>query len=100
MAIVGVFETAIQAGTINTTHSFSSSHNFPAPGLSIWSRPYLQSVAGESVTLNVSKFTDSSGTHTGPFVPGIFASKCTSVTFFMFTDDTVATAVLTTEIFG
>ncbi|HEX2296876.1 MAG TPA: hypothetical protein VHN37_16405 [Actinomycetota bacterium] len=104
MAIVGVWETKLYAGTIGTTETFTKQHNFAAPGLDVWSRPYLQSLTinddDASVILSVSKFTDKNGTHTGPFTPGIFGDGCTSVTFKMSTRDCIATAVLTTEIFG
>lgn len=103
MAIVGVFETELYAGTINTSETFTKQHNFAAPGLTVWSRPYLQLVSMNdddgSVSLSISKFTDKDGTHTGPFTPGIFADGCTSVTFRMRTTDCIARAVLTTEIF-
>ena len=103
MAIVGLWETALYAGTINTSASFSAQHNFATP-LDLWSRPYLQEVSVNdddgSVVLSVSSFVDSTGTHSGPFNPGIFAQQCTSVTFGMSTTDCIATAVLTTEIFG
>jgi hypothetical protein len=103
MAIVGVFETELHAGTINTEASFSAQHNFASP-LDIWSRPYLQQVSVNdddgSVILGISQFVDSSGTHNGSFHPGIFAKKCKSVTFAMATTDCIATAILTTEIFG
>jgi hypothetical protein len=102
MAIVGVLETGLHAGTINTDKTFSAQQNFGAS--SIWSRPYLQQVSVNdddgSVILSISKFTDNTGTHSGPFSPGIFANKCTSVTFQMYTNDCIATAVLTTEFFG
>jgi len=102
MAIVGVLETGLFAGTINTSFSFSAQHNFSAS--SIWSRPYLQEVSVNdddgSVTLSVSQFKDNHGTHNGKFTPGIFADHCTSVTFHMSTTDCIAAAVLTTEFFG
>lgn len=104
MAIVGFFENRLHAGTINTSATFTKQHNFAAPGLTLWSRPYLQQVSVNdddgSVILSVSQFKDGSGTHNGTFQPGIFATKCTSVTFKMKTRDCIATAVLTTEIFG
>jgi hypothetical protein len=104
MPIVGVVETKLHAGTINTSETFTKQHNFAAPGLDVWARPYLQQVSVNdddgSVTLSVSKFTDNTGTKTGPFTPGIFAEGCTSITFRMATRDCIATAVLTTEIFG
>jgi hypothetical protein len=101
MPINGFWQTALYAGTINTSYSFSSQHNFGSP-LTLWSAPYLQQVNSGSngdVTLNVSQFKDNNGTHNGTFSPGIFAANCTSVTFYMFTDDCVATAALTTMIF-
>jgi hypothetical protein len=103
MAIVSFFETGMSAGTINTSATFTAQHNFGS-GLTVWSRPYLQSVSVNdddgSAELSVSKFVDNSGTHHGPFQPGIFASKCTSITFRLHTVDCIADAVLTTEIFG
>lgn len=104
MPIVGFFETRLSAGTINTTKTFTKQHNFPKPGLTVWSRPYLQDVSVNdddgSVACSVSQFKDQNGTHNGSFKPGIFAQGCTSVTFRMKTTDCVATAVLTTEIFS
>jgi hypothetical protein len=103
MPIVGVLETSMPAGTINTSQTFSAQHNFSTP-LNVWSRPYLQRVLINSdeggVSLWISKFTDSTGVKTGQFTPGIFANKCTSITFNMATNDCIATAVMTTEIFG
>jgi hypothetical protein len=103
MPIVGFLETELHAGTINTDQSFSAQHNFGSP-LTVWSRPYLQQVSVNdddgSVILWISKFVDKNGSHTGPFHPGVFAEKCTSVTFAMYTNDCIATAVLTSEIFG
>lgn len=103
MAIVGVFETELFAGTINTEASFSAQHNFGSPS-NIWSRPYLQTVSVNdddgTVNLWISQFVDNSGTHKGKFHPGIFAQKCKSVTFAMWTADCIATAILTTEFFG
>jgi len=102
MAIVGVIETDLNAGTINTSASFSAQHNFGSSD--IWSRPYLQTFWANdddaSVELWVSKFKDNKGTHSGKFTPGIFAQKCTSVTFAMHTIDCIAVAVLDTEFFG
>lgn len=104
MPIVGFFENRLYAGTINTSATFTKQHNFAAPGLTVWSRPYLQGVSMNdddgSVVLAVSQFKDQNGTHNGSFQPGIFAQGCTSVTFRMKTTDCIATAVLTTEIFG
>src|ERR1700676_5541993 len=99
MAIVGVLETELHAGTINADTTFSAQHNFGAS--SIWSRPYLQQVSVKaddgSVILWVSQFVDNTGTHKGTFAPGIFKKNCTSVTFTMYTNDCIGTAVLTTE---
>lgn len=104
MAIVTVWETAMVTGTINTEHTFTRQHNFPAPGVNLWSRPYLQSInvydSDAAVKLTISKFVDKDGSHTGSYYPSIFAEGCTSVTFRMWTSDCIATAVLTTEIFG
>jgi len=103
MAIVGFYETDLYAGTINDSYSFSAQHNFGSP-VELWSRPYLQSFWANdddaSVELWISQFKDNQGTHNGKFTPGIFAQKCKSVTFAMHTIDCIATAVLTTEIFG
>jgi hypothetical protein len=103
MAIVSFFETHIFAGTINTDASFSAQHNFAAPGLTVWSHPYLQGVSVNdddgSVELSISQFKDKNGTHNGSR-SGIFAEKCTSITFAMDTTDCIATALLTTYIFG
>jgi hypothetical protein len=103
MPIVSFGETFLSAGTINTTHTFSAQHNFAAPGLTVWSRPYLQDISvnddNGSVDLRISQFKDKNGTHNGNF-KGIFAEKCTSITFTMKTTNCIATAVLTTEIFG
>jgi len=102
MAIVGFLETQLHAGTINANASFSAQHNFASP-LTVWSRPYLQDISVDSGTVNlsISQFKDKNGTHNGDFNPGIFAVGCTSITFAMSTFDTcIATAILTTEIFG
>ncbi len=102
MAIVGVLETGMFAGTINATFSFSAQHNFGPSD--IWSRPYLQTVQNNdddgSVSLHISQFIDSNGVHNGNFTPGIFAQKCRSVTFFMTTTDCIARIVMDTEFFG
>jgi hypothetical protein len=103
MAIVGVLETELHAGTINADTTFSAHHNFGAS--TIWSRPYLQQVSVNdndgSVILWINKFVDATGTtHPGPFSPGIFSKNCTAVFFSMYTNDCIATAVLTTEFFG
>jgi hypothetical protein len=102
MAIVGVLETGMFFGTINTSASTSAQHNF-GPS-SVWSRPYVQSFFNNdddgSIDLKVSQFKDNKGTHNGSFHPGIIASNCTSVTFHMSTIDSIGEAVLTTEFFG
>ena len=103
MPIVGFAQTFLEAGTINTTHSFSAQHNFAAPGLTVWSYPALQSIGinddDASVGLRISKFTDKNGAHDVNF-SGLFAEKCTSITFRMRTTDCIVTALLTTHIFG
>ena len=103
MAIVSFLETHMNAGTINTSASFSAQHNFAPPGLTVWSHPYLQDVSVNdddgSVELTISKFRDKDGPHTGGHF-GIFAEKCTSITFTMDTVDCIAEAILTTYIFG
>jgi len=103
MAIVGFLETGMFFGTINTSASASSQHNFGKP-LTVWSRPYVQSFFNNdddgSVSLGVSQFKDNAGTHNVDFHPGVFAPNCTSVTFLMSTTDCIAEAVLTSEIFG
>lgn len=103
MPIVSFFETYLHAGTINTSQSFSAQHNFAAPGLTVWSRPYLQQVSVNdddgSVILSISQVKDKNGTSNAKR-KGVFAEKCTSITFSMSTTDCIATAVLTTEIFG
>jgi hypothetical protein len=103
MSIVGFLETDLHFGTVNTSASTSKQQNFGAP-LTVWSRPYLQQVSVNdddgSVILWVSEYKNNMGAHSGKFVPGIYSEKCTSVTYAMFTRNCIATAVLTTEIFG
>ena len=100
MNVAGFFETELHAGAINTDQSFSEQHNFGA-SLTVLSRPFLQQVSVNaddgSAILWVSKFVDNTGSHTGPFTPGVFAKKCTSVTFAMYTNDCIATAILSNE---
>lgn len=102
MAIVSFLEAELHAGTINTDTTFSAHHNFGKS--SVWSRPYLQQVSVNdddgSVILWINKFVDATGTHSGTFSPGIFSKNCTDVFFSMYTNDCIATAVLTTEFFG
>jgi hypothetical protein len=107
MAIIGFIETGLLFGTIDTSATAptsSTQHNFPFPGVTVWSRPYVQSFFNNaddgSVSLGVAQFTDNKGTHSGVFHPGIFASNCTSVIFHMRTTDCIAEAVFTSEIFG
>src|ERR1051325_11347775 len=103
MAIVSFFETHLFAGTINTNASFSAQHNFAAPGLTVWSHPTLQSFSVNdddgTVDLSISQFKDKNATHSGSRF-AIFAEKCTSITLAMDTTDCIATALLTTNIFG
>jgi hypothetical protein len=113
MAIVGVWETGVHLGTINTSYLFgpdphapatmSLQHNFASP-VDLWSRPYLQGVSMNAsdgwANVWVAQFVDQKGAHSGSFQPGIFAQKCTSVTFNLFTRDCFANVVCTTEIFG
>jgi hypothetical protein len=104
MPIVGFVETKLHAGTINTSETFTKEHNFPKTGLTVWARPYLQQVSVNdddgSVILSISRYADQDGPHSGSWTPGIFVEGCTSITFKMRTRDCVATAVLTSEIFG
>jgi hypothetical protein len=102
MTIVNFWETELYFGAINDTASTSGEHNFKTPGVTVWSRPYLQSVSvtDGTVVLSVSQFTDKTGTHPGPFHPGIFATNCTNVKFGMFAENCVSHAVLTSEIWG
>ncbi|MBI3050166.1 MAG: hypothetical protein HYY76_17855 [Acidobacteria bacterium] len=103
MAIVKFHETFLGPfGTINTAGSFSAQHNFKSP-VTVWSRPYLQSVFVHDVVggvdVWVSQYKDQNGTNNVAF-SGVFAKKCTSITFNMYTKDCIAIAVLTSEIFG
>ena len=104
MAIVSFWETGLRRGSFPGATSWSAEHNFPAPGVQVWSRPYLQSASmgdDSSVMLTVSDFTDEKGFHPGPFSPGIVSGKhCTQVKFTMFTEDCVCAAAFTSEILG
>jgi hypothetical protein len=105
MAIVSFFENAISIGAINTSASTSVTHNFPAAAkLDTWSRPTLFKVNvnddDAGVTVFVSQFVDKTGTHIGPFFPGVIADECTSVTFLMKVSDCIAAGAATTYILG
>jgi hypothetical protein len=110
MAIVNFFETGTTLGTINTEATFtpitskSLQHNFPAPGVDVWSRAYLQGVninaSDGDAGLWISQFVNNTGVHNGKFRPGIFSKSCTSVSANMFTRDCIATFIFTSEIFG
>jgi len=111
MPIVSFFETGDTLGTVNDQATFtpvtskSLQHNFPAPGVSVWTRAYLQGVNMNSsdgdANLWVAQVVDKAGTRNGKFRPGIFSKGgCTSVTVNMFTRDCIASFVVTSEIFG
>jgi hypothetical protein len=105
MAIVSFAENAISIGAINTSASASVTHNFPkAAKLDTWSRPSLFKVNVNDddggVTVFVSQFIDKTGTHAGPFFPGVVADECISVTFLMKVSDCIAAGAATTYIFG
>lgn len=95
MAINGILETGSHFGTINTSATFSKTINFGAS--SILATPWLQGFSVNDddggVGLSVLSFKDASGTHTGPFAPGVFANNCTSVTFRMATNDCIVDAI-------
>lgn len=104
MAIVSFFENVVSIGAINTSASASVTHSFPkAAKVNAWSRPSLFNVSvndGDAgVTVFVSQFVDKTGAHNGPFLPGVFAEECTSVTFLMKVSDCIAAAAATTYIF-
>ena len=104
MPIVGFYQDALYAGTINTSETFTRQHNFAPPGATVLSTPNLVRVSMNdddgSASVWISKFTDKDGSHTGSFTAGVFAEGCTSITFKMATTDCVARAVLTTFIWG
>jgi len=107
MAIVGFVETGGTLGTINTEGTFtpatskSLQHNFPAPGVTVWSRIYLQGFSADdgTVRLSISQVVPPLP-KPPPFRPGIFQQHCTSVSASMFTEDCVADFIFTSEIFG
>ena len=93
MSIVGILANGVSAETggnivgyqgagSTLTHHFGSS--------SIWAHPALQSFSTQSDNVSnlpganvvVSQFVDAAGTHNVNFI-GVFASKCTSVTYQM-----------------
>ena len=105
MAIVSFFENLISIGAINTSASASVTHNFPKSAkLDVWSRPTLFKVNVNDndggVTVFVSGFVDKTGTHVGPFFPGVVADECTSVTFLMKVSDCIAAGAATSYILG
>ena len=105
MAIVSFFETLISIGAINTSASASVTHNFPKSAkLDVWGRPTLFKVNVNDndggVTVFVSGFVDKTGTHVGPFFPGVVADECTSVTFLMKVSDCIAAGAATSYILG
>ena len=60
MAIVSFWETGLRRGSFPDATSWSAEHNFPVPGVQVWSRPYLQSASmgdASAVMLTVSDFT-------------------------------------------
>lgn len=105
MAIVSFFENLISIGAINTSASASVTHNFPKSAkLDVWGRPTLFKVNVNDndggVTVFVSGFVDKTGTHVGPFFPGVVADECTSVTFLMKVSDCIAAGAATSYILG
>ncbi|HXD47005.1 MAG TPA: hypothetical protein VN655_17925 [Pseudolabrys sp.] len=89
MAINNILEIGDFFGTINTDAVFTKTINFGSSN--ILATPWVQDFGVNdddgAVDLSVLHFKDASGTHTGPFKPGVFANKCTSVTFKMETVD-------------
>jgi hypothetical protein len=105
VAIVSFFETLIDAGAIGTSTSASVTHTFPkSVKLDTWSRPCLFKVDlnddDGGVTVFISQFVDKTGTHNGPFFPGVIADECTSVTFLMKVSECIAAGAATTYILG
>jgi hypothetical protein len=111
MSIVGIIANSVHAETggnivgsqgpgSTLTHHFGPS--------SIWAHPALQSFSTQSdneddqpgANVVVSQFKDAAGTHNVNFI-GVFASKCTSVTYQMTAEDGgSASALCITEFFG
>jgi len=109
MSIVAFIQTGAFLGTVNVSATFtpavskSLQHNFGSP-VTVWSYPALQSVENNdddgTAAMFVAQFVDNHGAHNGQFQPGIFAQKCTSVSFNLFTVDCIANTICTSQIFG
>jgi hypothetical protein len=100
MAMTGFWEQGWRAGTINTDATFSSQQNFSGP-VNTWSKAMPQTIDGGEVDCWVSKFKvqGEPSPHTGTFHPGVVVNKCTSVTFGIYTNDSVPWVALTSEFF-
>lgn len=99
MVIVGMIANTFTAGGVNNAGGGSITHNF-APS-SVWGTSTLQAVFmnaddGFADTF-VSKYVDASGTHKGAFI-GVFAKKCTSITYSLKTTDCIARPLCVTEL--
>ena len=88
-------------GGINVGASFSTSLSFPPSN--IWGYPSLQvsSINDDdgSVSVFVSQFIDSKGTHNVDFI-GVFASQCTGITYGISMFDCLALGHCITEFFA
>ena len=108
MSIVGILANSVSAETGGNIVGYQGAgstlaHHF-GPS-SIWAHPALQSFSTQSDNVStqpganvvVSQFTDADGTHNVSFI-GVFASKCTNVTYQMTAfDGGSGSALCTTE---
>ncbi len=100
MAVAGIGETALTLGAINTSASSTMAHNF-GPS-TIWARPLQQRSVGydhiSNINPDISRYVDAAGTHNVSYF-GLFASKCTSVTYRLRVTEAYARVVCTTVFF-
>lgn len=82
MALNSFFETWLQIGAINTTHTETTVHNFPPSR--VWSRPLLQRYVNVDDNASADAFvtrTTANGTNDSNNRAGVVVNNCTQVMF-------------------
>lgn len=91
MALEGFFETWLEIGAVNTTHTETTVHNFPPSN--VWSRPLLQKYFNWDDDAGANAFvtrTTSGGVNNTTNRAGVVVTNCTQVMFRVRVTDALA----------